>query len=205
MELNQVRKNLELHNFKTYYVSSKEEALELCKTLTINDTTFSHGGSVTLQEVGLLDYLKTKGSDYIDRAQALQQGGMNAYIQAMQAATTVDVYFSSVNAITENGYLYNVDANGNRISCIAFGPKKVILLVSINKIVPDEKSAVQRVKEIVGPANAKRLKLATPCTKSGKCEDCQHPQRICNLSVFYKKSFQPGRIHIILIQEKLGY
>lgn len=205
MDIEKIRSNLEKHGFRTYFVDDRVQALALVKELTQEDKTFSHGGSMTLIECGILEFLKTKGEDYYDRDRTLKEQGFDAYFDVMRRANTVDVFLSSSNAITENGYLYNVDGNGNRISCLMFGPKKVIILAGVNKIVKDEEAAIKRVKEIAQPRNAKRLQLTTPCTITGKCEECSHPRRICNIYVFQKRSAIPGRIHIVLINEVLGF
>lgn len=205
MDLKEVRMALEKNQFTTYYVKTKEEVVPLIDKLTKEEVTFSHGGSVTLQQCGVLDFLKTKGSHYLSRDLALQTGGVEAYFSTMRNALLVDVYISGVNAITESGFLYNVDANGNRVGALLFGPKKVILVTSTSKIVANEEAAIRRVKEIAAPLNAQRLNRATPCAKTGKCEDCDSAARICNIAVFQRKSMVPNRIHIILVEEKLGY
>lgn len=205
MDVEKTRKALEKNNFKTYLVNKKEEVLALVEKITADASTFSNGGSVTLQQCKIIEFLKTKKENYYDRDTTLKEKGIEAYFELMQKANTVDVYLSGTNAITENGYLYNVDANGNRISCIMFGPKKVIIVASVNKIVADEAAAIKRVQEIAAPLNAKRLNRAVPCVKNGVCTDCQTSERLCNIAAFQKRSLLPQRIQIILVNEPLGY
>ena len=116
-----------------------------------------------------------------------------------------DTYFASANAITEKGEIYNVDGNGNRVAAILYGPEKVILIVGVNKIVSDVEEAIKRNKEISGPANAKRLNTATPCAKVGKCMDCRSNDRICCEYTLIKRQRTSNRIHVIFVNESIGF
>jgi hypothetical protein len=107
--------------------------------------------------------------------------------------------------VTETGQLVNLDMYGNRIAAITFGPKHVIILVGRNKIVADMEEAVSRIKNYAAPVNAMRLGKKTPCAKSGLCEDCKSPDRICNTWTITEKSFPKGRVKIVLINEDLGF
>lgn len=194
-------KNLEKNNFSASYVDTKEEALTLIKTLVDSESKTSVGGSETLLESGILSYIKecTKFSpDYRD-------------------AYDADFYLSSANAITEHGEVYQVDGRSNRISAILFGPKKVILVVGINKIVRNVKDAVERVKTMAAPANTIRLCKDTPCAKTGECIapvcsadhlmalGCDSDERICCNSLIMAKQREKDRIIVILVGEDCGY
>ena len=118
---------------------------------------------------------------------------------------TADVMIASTNAITLDGRLVNLDGMGNRVAAMTFGPTKVILVVGLNKVVPNLESAMARVKHYGGPVNAIRLSVNTPCVETGLCLDCSSPQRICNMWSIIEGHMIKGRIHVKLIGENLGY
>ena len=116
----------------------------------------------------------------------------------------VDLYLTGTNAVTEDGVLVNLDMIGNRVGAITFGPKKVVVFVGRNKIVPDLEAAMWRIKDYSAPANAMRLDCKTPCVETSECADCSSPGRICNSWTVTEKSFPKGRITVVLINEELG-
>jgi hypothetical protein len=118
---------------------------------------------------------------------------------------TADVMIASSNAITLDGRLVNLDGMGNRVAAMAFGPKRVILLVGMNKVAPDLESAMARVKHYAAPINNIRYGFKNPCVQTGLCSDCQTPQRICNMWSIIEGHMIPNRIHVKLIGENLGY
>ena len=119
-------------------------------------------------------------------------------------ALLTDLFITGTNAITETGFLVNLDMTGNRVAGITFGPKNVILLVGRNKVVPDIDDAMFRIRNYAAPTNAMRLDKKTPCSKTSFCDDCSSPDRICNSWTITAKSFPKGRIKIILINQDLG-
>ena len=158
---------------------------------------------MTLFETGIIDYLKQKDINFLNR---YKEGITPAEVQEIYRNTFfADEFFVSSNAVTEQGELYNVDGNGNRVAAMIYGPKTVIVIVGINKIVKDLESAVNRIKAISAPANAKRLNKNTPCTKVGYCMDCSSGERICNDYVLIKRQNQKGRIKVIIVGKELGY
>jgi hypothetical protein len=118
---------------------------------------------------------------------------------------TADVMIASTNAITLDGRLVNLDGMGNRVAAMAFGPKKVILVVGMNKVAPDLESAVARVKHYAAPVNNIRYGLKNPCVETGLCSDCKTPQRICNMWSTIEGHMIKDRIHVKLVGENLGY
>lgn len=181
-------------------VDSAEEALEVIESLINEGDTVTVGGSMTLFETGVIDMLRNGKYNFLDRY------AQDADVQGIyEAAFTSDVYFMSSNAITENGELYNVDGNGNRVAALTWGPKSVIVVAGYNKIVKDIESAKVRVQEIAAPANAARLNCETPCTKVGHCMNCASPRRICATTVISGRQRVQNRIKVILIGEELGY
>lgn len=181
-------------------VDSAEEALEVIESLMNDGDTVTVGGSMTLDEIGVLEMLREGRYNFLDR---YEEG---ADIQKIyRDAFFADVFLTSSNAITESGELYNVDGNGNRVAAMTFGPKNVIVVAGYNKIVKDINAAKERIQEIAAPANATRLGCTTPCTKTGHCMDCSSPQRICATSVIMGRQRVQNRIKVILIGEELGY
>ena len=181
-------------------VDSVEEALEVVESLINEGDTVTVGGSMTLFETGIIDMLRGGNYNYLDRYEK------DADVQSIyEAAFTSDVYLMSSNAITENGELYNVDGNGNRVAALVFGPKSVIVVAGYNKIVKDISEAKTRVQEIAAPANATRLGCETPCTKTGHCMNCASPKRICATTVITGRQRVQNRIKVILVGEELGY
>ena len=208
--LNNLRKN----NMEAYYAENIEEALEKVKDLIPKGASVSVGGSVTLFKTGIIDLLKSGDYDYLDR---YKEGLTKDQVADLfRKVFSCDVYLSSTNAVTEEGVLYNVDGNSNRVAAILYGPKSVIIISGKNKIVPTEADAVMRVKTTAAPLNATRLKMATPCTVSGECmslnkddpeicDGCGGDNRICCNYVFTGRQRNKNRIKVILVNEDLGY
>lgn len=212
MDIKKTMENLEKNGIKAFFVNSKEEVVPLVKKLTEKGETVSNGGSVSLEETGVSDLLKSGYYDFIDRSGLEGEDLRQAYIRAFGC----DTFFCSSNAVTENGELYNVDGNSNRVACIVYGPRQVIMVVGVNKIVKDIDEAIRRVKETAAPHNTKRLSCQTPCSVTGKCvslnkkdpmicDGCMSPQRICCNYVVSAKQRHKDRIKIIIVNENLGY
>lgn len=202
--IEKVLENLKRNNFDAYYVENKEEALRLVESFVKANDEVTFGGSMTLFQTGVMDYLKSrKDIVFYDRNKEgnTPQDIKNIYKKAFSC----DVYFTSTNALTEDGYLYNVDGNSNRVSAIAYGPESVVVITGINKIVKDKKEAIERVRNHVAPKNAQRLNKNTPCVKIGRCMDCMSSERICSNYVFSGKQTTPKRIKVIIIGEEYGY
>ena len=121
------------------------------------------------------------------------------------AAGEADVYLSSANALTKSGQIINVDGHGNRVAATLHGPGRVIFVVGKNKIVENYDDGIARIKNVVSPANAKRMNLDTPCAKTGKCMDCRGKQRICNATVVLEQPMIGLPVDVILVNEDLGY
>lgn len=204
-------KNLENNNIECFYTENCEEAKALLQRLIPLGATIGIGGSVTLAQAGITDLLKSGDYNFLDRNKSgLTRDDIN---DIFQKSMTADVYISSTNALTENGELYNVDGNANRISAIAFGPKTVIIVAGVNKIVENIDAAVKRVKTVAAPKNCVRLGKNTYCRTKGHCvcpdkgmgEGCDSPDRICRQYLVTGKQAAKGRIKVILVNENLGY
>lgn len=194
---------LKKNNIDAYYVHTKEEALKLVESLLVPGSKIASGGSVTLTEVGVENLLRSGAYEYIDRARPgiTQEEAHNA----MRQAFTTDTYLAGANAVTEQGELFFIDGNGNRVAAIAYGPKSVILVVGYNKIAQDREEARKRCKRIPSPTNAARVKAKTPCVETGVCADCHSPERICCAEVLLGFQRVNGRIKVILVDEVLGF
>lgn len=191
-------------NIEGYYCKDREEANAKAKRFLTPDCSVAWGGSVTLNEIGLIDDLKERTSEYeiLDRACIPEHMSDKEFRGRMM---TADYFFMSTNAITVDGELINIDGNGNRVACLCNGPEHVIVIAGMNKVVADVKSGIARVRNIAAPPNAVRLQTNTPCMDYGRCTDCLTEGCMCCHTVVTRKSRTDGRIKVILVGEELGY
>ncbi|MBO7355660.1 MAG: lactate utilization protein [Lachnospiraceae bacterium] len=186
-------------NMTGYYAENREEALKKALELIDEGSSVTMGGCMSAHEIGLVEALKAGNYDFIDR---------DAYEDkraAMLAAYDADVFLSSANAMTDDGILINIDGNSNRVSAIAQGPKKVIFIIGMNKVCADVDSAMKRARNTAAPINAQRFGLSTPCSKTGACMNCKSPDTICCQILITRYSRHAGRIHVILVNDDLGF
>lgn len=209
-------KNLKKNNMDAYFCKDENEILTKVKELIKKGDVITNGGSVTLAETGVLELIKSGEYKYLDRD---KPGLARAEVEDIyRQAYNADVYFASANAITESGYIYNVDGNSNRVSAILYGPKSVILIVGKNKLVKTIDDAVERVKKVAAPKNAVRLGLDTYCSKTGNCvsiqKDCENSEicdgcasdtRICCNYVLSGMQRHKNRIKVIIVDKDFGY
>lgn len=196
-------KALEKNCMKGYYVKSESELMTLIDNLIENDTLITAGGSMTLNETGVIRHLHEKYDGiFADRADCKNQDEIE---DVYRKAFSSDTFFASTNAVTENGELYNIDGNGNRVSAMIFGPKQVILVVGTNKIVADLNEAKTRLAKIACPANTVRLNCDTPCKIAGECQNCHSPARICCSYVTLAQQRKKDRIKVIFVDGSYGY
>lgn len=194
-----VIKGLESRNMKGYYAATKEEARELALKLIPENSFVSMGGAMSAHEIGLVKALQEGNYRFIDRDQYQDKRA------AMLMAYDADFFLSSTNAMTEDGVLVNIDGNSNRVSAIAQGPHKVLFIVGMNKICKDVDSAMKRARNVAAPINAQRFGLSTPCAKTGSCMDCKSPDTICCQFLITRFSRHTDRIHVILVNDNLGF
>ena len=195
----QIIKGLESRNMTGYYAKSKEEALKMALDLIPEGSRVAKGGSMSVVEIGLEDAVKNGNYEYCDRA------AMKDKREAELFAYSADVYLGSVNAITEDGVLVNIDGNSNRVSAYAYGPEKLVLIVGLNKVASDADAAMKRARNEAATINAQRFGLSTPCSKTGRCMDCKSPDNICCQFLITRFSKHKDRIHVILVNENLGF
>ena len=194
-----VIKGLESRNMAGYYAADKAAALSLALELIGEGSSVGMGGAMSAHEIGLVDALRNGNYDFIDREQARDPR------ELMLATYGADVFISSTNAITEDGILVNIDGNSNRVSCIAYGPAKVVFIVGMNKVCNDLDGAMKRARNVAAPINMQRFDLSSPCKKTGACHDCKSPDTICCQFLITRYSHHAGRIHVILVNDNLGF
>lgn len=192
---------LKRNNMNGYLVKNIEDLLAKIDELVEEGSVVACGGSMSLEETGVIEYLKSGRYKFLDRTGLSGDELKRIYRLAFSA----DAFFSSTNAVTENGELYNVDGNGNRVSPMLFGPDKVIIIAGVNKIVKNVQEAVNRNRYISAPTNVKRLNINTPCSKTGYCVECSSSERICKEYTLIKGQSDENRIHVIFLNEQLGY
>ena len=193
-----VIKGLESRNMSGYYAADKEEAVKKALEVIGKGSTVAMGGCQSAHEIGLIQALEEGDYNYIDRSNMTPR-------ESLMAAYDADVFLSSANAMTNDGIMVNIDGNSNRVSCIAQGPKKVVFIVGMNKICSDLDEAIKRARNVAAPANAQRFDVKTPCKVTGKCADCKSPDTICCQFLITRYSRHEGRIHVILVNDTLGY
>ncbi len=190
---------LKSRNMTGYYAATKEEALKKALELIPKGSSISMGGAMSAHEIGLVEALQGADYDFIDRDKESDKRA------AMLKAYDADIFLASVNAMTEDGVLVNIDGNSNRVSAIAQGPKKVIFIVGMNKVCNDVDGAMKRARNVAAPINAQRFGLNTPCAKTGACMNCKSPDTICCQFLITRYSRHEGRIHVILVNDNLGF
>ena len=200
------RAALAANGFEVFIAKEPAEARQIFFTQILPNVKadlVSWADSLTMEATGVLDALLTDPAINMIKTfdPAAERGEI---IERRRQALLVDLFLTGSNAVTACGKLVNLDMIGNRTGAISFGPKKVVLFIGQNKIVPDLQTAMERIKNHAAPLNAKRHNLLTPCAKTGRCHDCSSPQRICNTWAIVDKCYPKGRIKVVLIEQDLG-
>ncbi len=195
--------NLEKHNITALYVENEEQLRQKIRELIPEGTTVGAGDSMTLFETGIAELLRTGDYKFLDKHREGITGEekKKLYRECFSAGT----YLCSTNALTEEGELYNIDGNGNRVAAMLYGPDQVIIIAGINKIVGNIEEAEKRARNYAAPIDAKRLNKNTPCAVTGRCMDCRSRDRICNDFVVIRGQFNRERIKVIIVGKHLGY
>lgn len=195
-------KKLALRNMEGYFFEDCSSCVKSIIQMMESGSSVSWGGSESIKECGLMDAVKAGNFTLIDRLTAKSP----EEDRALYAKTVLsDYYLMSTNAITLDGELINIDGNGNRVACLIHGPKHVILVVGMNKLVSDIETGCARVRNLAAPANARRLNRHTPCFDTGRCTNCLLDDCMCNHTVITRRSGVPGRIKIFFVAQELGY
>lgn len=197
--------NLKKRNMDGIYCESSKQAVDKILDMIPDGALVGLGGSETIIESGLVDALRKKDIRLLDR---YKEGVTKDEVDAMRREGMVsDVYIASSNAVTLDGKLVNIDGTGNRVAAMIFGPKKVILLVGMNKVVRTVEDAITRIKNHAAPLNSVRVNIETPCYHLGYCNDphCHPPHRICSQLVILEANMVPDRVMVVLVGEELGF
>lgn len=201
---------LERNNITVHFAADRERACQIAQSFLTDECAVAVAGSVTLRQTGIQQQIENGNYRYTNRyikgtftfdktldPQVVRQSYLDAY--------TADVYFTSANALTEEGELMYVDGQGNRISAISFGPKKVVNVVGVNKLVRDRSAGFDRIYTVAAPANSRRYDRTAPCVKLGHCVQCKSDQRGCSDYLIVSHQKEKGRMHVILVDEDLGF
>ncbi|MCD8152187.1 MAG: lactate utilization protein [Clostridiales bacterium] len=200
---NTIIRNLEKRRMEGYYCPTAAKAADLAMSLIQAGATVGTGGSMTLEECGIMERLRAREDiTFLDRAAGKTPEEVTDLLHRMLLG---DVLLMSTNAITLDGELVNIDGSGNRLAALCYGPEKVIVVAGINKVAPDIPSAYRRVKDIAAPPNCVRLEKNTPCSHTGRCGECLGDDCICSQIVITRRSHVAKRICVILVGEELGY
>jgi len=196
-------KAFERNNMTMMFVKDKKELMTYLKSILVNQKSVAVGGSMTLDQLGVIDLIRESDVNFIDRYEEGIDG--EELKKRLRAGLSADIFLTSTNALTTDGCLYNIDGTGNRVAAMIYGPEEVIVIAGLNKICESETEAIERIKNIAAPANAIRLNRQTPCRYKGKCQDCLSEERIC--CSYVKLAYQriPNRIKVIMIEDHLGY
>jgi L-lactate utilization protein LutB len=193
---------LRANRFQAEYFSTAELAKQHLLDMIPQGSKVGFGGSVTVKELDLHESLKAKGCIIFDHHLASDPKEKD---EICRQELVSDVFLTGTNAITRDGKLYNVDGKGNRVAAMIYGPRQVIVVAGINKVVKDLAQAEERVKQHAAPINCLRVNAPNPCTKTGYCLDCDSPRRICNAAVTLHKQPYGNQITVLLIGEELGF
>lgn len=202
-KIEKTMESLNKNNMEAFLAKDEKDVVKKVKEIMKEGETVAVGGSMTLFETGIMDILRNSKYNFLDRyKEGLSQDEVK---EIYRKSFFADTYLVSSNAITEDGMLYNVDGNGNRVAAMLYGPDKVIVIAGYNKIVKNLDEAIERNKLVAAPINAKRLSSQTPCAKTGECMNCSSEKRICNEYTLIKRQRNKGRIFVILVEKELGY
>lgn len=194
---------LEKHGFQCVTFANGDDAVSFLLREAADAETIGFGGSMTLAELGLARKVEALNKRTLIHGRKGLSAAERRII--MQEQLNCDLFFTGTNAVTLDGFLVNIDATGNRVCSMIFGPGKVWVVAGSNKIVADLTAAMRRIKEVAAPPNARRLGFKTPCAATGVCADCDSPDRICRVTTIIERRPRATEIGICLINEALGY
>lgn len=194
-------KNLKNRHFEAFYCETKEDALKKALELIPGDALVGWGGAMSAQQIGLMDALRAGGYRLIDRDKCETQ---EARELAMRDCLFADVFLTGANGLSMDGEMVNIDGTGNRLAAINYGPREILVIAGMNKVVDTLEEAVRRARTVAAPLNKQRFGDGTPCAVTGKCGDCKSEKCICNQILITRHCRPVGRIKFILVGEDLG-
>jgi len=198
----EVLQSLIKNRFEALYASSREEARKKILAMIPTGASVGYGGSLTLDELGIKDVLKKGNYQFIDRGRS--ETSAEELFKLRRESLLSDVFLCSTNALTKDGKLVNIDGIGNRLAALTFGPKKVIVVAGLNKVVADVEEGLKRIRNSVAPLHARRRGWKVPCANTGYCMDCRSADRICGTITITEFQREKGRLTVILVGESLG-
>ena len=198
-----VMKNLKMNRIPSILLESPSALPAYLDAKIPDGTIVGVGDSMTLEALAVYDYLRRRQIRFLDKYQEnlSKEEKRSLYLRNFDA----DYFLSGINAISATGKIYNLDGNGSRVAPMIYGPRKVILLCGTNKIAETDEDAIDRIRRIAAPLDAKRLGKKTPCRVTGVCQDCKSPEKICNYWTIIQGQFDENRIEVVFIPEELGY
>ena len=194
-------KNLKNRHFEAFYCETKEDALKKALELIPGDALVGWGGAMSAQQIGLMDALRAGGYRLIDRDKCETP---EAREQAMRDCLFADVFLTGANGLSMDGEMVNIDGTGNRLAAINYGPREILVIAGMNKVMDTLEEAVRRARTGAAPLNKQRFGDGTPCAVTGKCGDCKSEKCICNQILITRHCRPVGRIKFILVGEDLG-
>ena len=207
VELEETLKNLRANGFDARIAKNRAEAKELLLSAISKGAVVGVGDSATVRQLGIIEGLEKLGFQVLNpftRELTTDPAKTAIRDNISRQLFSCDVIIAGTNAVTTDGKLANIDAVGNRVASMIFGPRKVFIIAGRNKIVTDVEEALQRIKNVIAPFHARTKKFATPCAQTGKCSDCSAPQRICSVTTIMERRPWRTDISIILVDEDLG-
>ena len=195
-------KHLQQRQFEACYCANKQEALKKALEWIPEGATVGWGGCMSAEQIGLVDAVKQGNYSVIDRDSAATP---EERVEKMRQCLLSDVFLTGANAISLDGQMVNIDGNGNRVAAIVYGPKSVIVVAGMNKVVDTLEDAITRARSVAAPMNKQRFPAPTPCMVTGSCADCKSEGSICNQILITRSTRPAGRIKFILVGEALGF
>jgi hypothetical protein len=196
--------SLERNGFTALYCPTPQAAAEYIIAGAADAITIGFGGSMSIVSLGVEQLLREQGKEILNHSTPGLSTDEKFVILRRQL--TCDLFLSGCNALTLNGELVNIDATGNRVGAMLFGPHKVIVVTGRNKLVDGTpKDAIDRVKAWATPPNSKRLNFKTPCSATGFCSDCNSPDRLCRVTTIIDRKPRFTDLHVLVVNADMGF
>ncbi len=199
MNVEKLAMNLEKRGYVVEVLEKGENVAKIIEKYISTSDVIGNGGSMTLEALGVCENLKADGYDVAQLRDGITRD------ESIEVSKNATVYITSTNAVTEAGEFVNIDGRGNRVSQMAFGASKIFYVFGVNKIASDIPSAIDRVRNVASPLNAKRLNKKTPCVVDLKCHDCASPDRICRAMMISAMPTSAQTAHVIIVKDSLGF
>jgi hypothetical protein len=191
------------NGFTAIFCPTRMEARSYILTEAAEAESIGFGGSLSVMDLDVAGLLKDMGKELL--MHSVPGLTPEERQKIMRRQLTCDLFLTGTNAVTLSGCLVNIDATGNRVGSMFFGPKKVIVVSGRNKLVDgDIADAVKRVKDWSSPPNARRLNFDTPCAKTGFCCDCNSPDRICRITTIIDRKPRQTDLRVLVVNEEMG-